>query len=142
EHDDVEGDDVPVAGEAEEVVVLGLGVGAAELVAGGQQRHRSHGATGRTGRQVADAPQQHHRGEGVGDVVDDVVQQGPVESGDDLLDHGPEGQEPVVAVDDHRDQEQPEHRGDLTGVGEVDHEQGQDHSDGGVQVHRPGDDTP
>ena len=40
EDDGVEGDDVEVAGEAEEVVVFGLGIDAAELVAGCQKRQR------------------------------------------------------------------------------------------------------
>ena len=108
QHDDVEGHDVPVRREPEEEVVVGLRVGAAELVAGRQQRDGRDDAAGGAVREVPVGPQQHHRREGVGDVVDDVVEQGAVEVRDDRLDVEAPGQHAVGAVDDHRGQEQPQ----------------------------------
>src|SRR5215203_2178132 len=86
EDDGVEGDDVEVAGEAEEVVVLGLGVHAAELVAGGQERQRGQDYPRVASGQVSLAPEQDHGGEDVGHVVDYVVEEGPVEEGERLGD--------------------------------------------------------
>ena len=110
EHDHVEGDDVPVAGEAQEEVVGGLRVHPAELVAGGQQRERREQPAEPAVGEVAGGPQQHDRGEDVGQVVDDVVQQGAVEPGDGLLDPELAGQHPVGAVDEEGGQAQPEGR--------------------------------
>src|SRR3712207_9464605 len=58
EDDRVEGDDVEVAREAQEVVVLGLGVHAAELVAGGQKRQCGQNYPRVALRQVPFAPEQ------------------------------------------------------------------------------------
>ena len=123
-------------------MVLGLRVGTAELVARRQQRDRRHDSTGGAVGQVAVGPQQHHRREGVGDVVDDVVEQCSVEVRHHRLHAEPPGQHAVGAVDDHRDQEEPEHRLHLALVGEVHHQQREHHAGRRVHVHghrrRPG----
>src|SRR5688572_12491213 len=84
EDDGVEGDDVEVAGEPQKVVVLGLGVHAAELVAAGKKRQRDQDYPRVAVGQVPFAPEQHHWGEDVCHVVNDVVQERPVEEGERL----------------------------------------------------------
>src|SRR5919106_703849 len=98
EDDGVEGDDVEVAGEAEEVVVLGLGVYAAELVARGKERQRGEDYPRVAFGQVPFTPEQHHGGEDVGHVVNDIVQERPVEEGERLADPEAAGEETVGRV--------------------------------------------
>src|SRR5215211_7315524 len=114
EDDGVEGDDVEVAWEAEEVVVLGLGVHAAELVAAGKKRQRGQDYPRVAVGQVPFAPEQDHGGEDVGHVVHDVVEERPIEERECLADPEAAGQETVGAVDEERDEHQPQRLYGLT----------------------------
>src|SRR5215211_3747381 len=108
EDDGVEGDDVEVAGEAEEVVVLGLGVHAAELVAGGQKRQCGEHYPRVAGEQVPFAPEKDHGGEDVGHVVYDIVQERTVEEGERLPYPKAAGEQTVGRVDEERGEHQPQ----------------------------------
>ncbi|MEI2827169.1 MAG: hypothetical protein V9F04_12755 [Dermatophilaceae bacterium] len=89
-------------------------------------------------RQEAADPQQHDRRETVGEVVDDVVQQRAVESGQHLLDPAPAGEQPVRPVDDHRDEEKPQRRRHLALLDRDDHKEREDRTEGGVEMHQGG----
>src|SRR5687767_1581180 len=138
EDDGVEGDDVEIAGEAEEVVVLGLGVDAAELVAGCQKRQCGENYTSVAGGQVSFAPEQDHGGEDVGHVVNYVVQERPVEEGERLADPETAGEETVGRVDEERGEHQPQRLYGLALEGGHEHKEREHGSARRVQVHGHG----
>jgi hypothetical protein len=116
-------------------VVLGLGVHAAELVAGGQERQRCENYPRVAVGQIPSAPQQDHRGEDVGHVVNDIVKERPVDEGERLADPEAAGEETVRAVDEERDQHQPKRLYSLALEGGHEHQEREHRSARRVQVH-------
>src|SRR5215212_3889381 len=135
EDDGVEGDDVEVAGEAEEEVVLGLGVNAAELVATCQKRQRSQNYPRVALGQVPFAPEQDDGGEDVSHVVHDVVQERPVEEGERLADPEAAGQKTVSTIDEERSEHEPQRLYGFALKGGHEHKEREHGTARRVQVH-------
>src|ERR1035437_1625368 len=132
ETEKIKRDQVPIVREAEEVIVLGLGLRPAKSINACEDDETRQPQAPSRARNDPGLQHQKHRRHGVGEVVHDVVEQRAVEGRHASLDHQPAGEGTVAGIDNRRRAHREERRAEVALRGGVDREQAERRAQSGI----------